>query len=661
MLKRLLVLLPFLLFAACDPVKPDPGPGPGPVVPEPEGLPSVSTFKLGESFIVPFDRPLRMPYKGFSKGDKITLSLRRDPSVRFELECTDASDSQGATFTVPVHFIGGMCELSCPRFTGGMTFVDVVDSTVVDKVPGKTSYGRVVDWDGKPVPGVAVSDGALVTTTDSKGCYYLASQRKYGFVFISVPGGYRVAVNRTIPQFFRRFTTAYTQYEINNFILEPESNRTHRVVAFTDTHLANRTDDVSQFETVFKPDLRAQADKARSEGVPFYGLTLGDLAWDQFWYDNQYSLENYRKTLSDLDIPIYNAPGNHDNDPYVANDFGAEAAFRKWIGPTYYSFNIGDVHYILMDNTVFSNKGGAQGVIGDVQDYTEGFTSDEMKWLRADLALVPKGSTVFFGTHIQYSGRPSLKSNGEFSYAYSMPAQFRTELVELLAPFNVHYLSGHTHVSYTNVFTDHLMEHNVAAVCGTWWWTGYYTKGRCNICRDGTPQGSKVFDIDGSSVKWRWRPMGHDENYQFRVYDLNNCLISKSLYCKNGTKISNDFFSENVHGYDVQRSDNKLLVNVFDFDDAWTVSASEGGKPLGVRRVETYDPLHIVHFNTSRMNTNSTSLSFPTLLNSHMFEINALSATAPVTITVTDRFGRQYVETVSRPRNIYDMTTSNKY
>lgn len=154
------------------------------MVPEPEGLPSVSTFKLGESFIVPFDRPLRMPYKGFSKG--------------------------------------------------GKTFVDVVDSTVVDKVPGKTSYGRVVDWDGKPLPGVAVSDGALVTTT------------------------------------------AYTQYEINNFILEPESNRTHRVVAFTDTHLANRTDDVSQFETVFKPDLRAQADKARSEGVPFYGLTLGD-------------------------------------------------------------------------------------------------------------------------------------------------------------------------------------------------------------------------------------------------------------------------------------------------------------------------------------------------------------------------------------------------
>lgn len=668
-------LLAVLLTASCntpvtpdDPDKPSGGgetpenPTPGPGQPAEQGLPSVSTFKLGESFSIPFGEPLTMPYKGFSKGDKITLTSRPDPSVRFELECTDVSDEKGATFTTPSHFIGGMCTLECPRFQGGVTFVEVVDGTVVEKVPGKTTYGRVVDWDGKPLKGVAVSDGVMVTVTDDNGTYHLASQRKYGYVFISVPGGYRVAVNRTIPQFFKRFRSAsYTEYEINNFVLEPEANSTHRIVAFTDTHLANRTNDISQFTSVFKPDLKALADKARAEGVPFYGLTLGDLAWDQFWYDNQYSLENYYKTLSDLDIPVYNAPGNHDNDPYVANDFGAEAAFRKWIGPTYYSFNIGDVHYILMDNTVFNNKGGAQGVIGDVQDYTEGFSNDEMKWLRADLALVPAGSTVFFGTHIQYSNRPSLKTGGEFDYTYAMPAQFRTELVDLFAPFKVHYLSGHTHIAYTNEFSDKLMEHNIAAVCGTWWWTGYYTSGKCNICRDGTPQGSKVFDISGDDVKWRWKPMGHDENYQFRVYDLNNCLISKSLYCKSGTKISDAFFSEYVHGYDTQRSDNKLLVNVFDYDDKWTVSASEGGKPLVVRRVETYDPLHVVHFNTRRMNTNSTSMTFPTVLTSHMFEVDSPTSDGSVTITVTDRFGRQYAETVSRPRKLYDMTTSTKY
>lgn len=667
---RFLILIPLLLAVACGPgVEPEPGPGPDPDPtptpepgPAPEVLPSVSTFKIGTSFVIPFGKPLHMPYSGFAEGDKISITARWDSSVNFEMECTEASDDKGATFSALPKFLGGMCSVSCSKFGSELTFVDVVDSTLIDRVPGKTTYGRVIDLDGKPVSGVVVSDGVLVTETDSKGCYAIASQRKYGYVFISVPSGYRVAVNRTIPQFFRRFTTSSnTQYECINFILEAENNTRHRIVAFTDTHLANRTDDVTQFEAIFKPDLRAMAEKARSEGVPFYCLTLGDLAWDQYWYDNQYSIEHYCKTMADLDIPIYNVPGNHDNDPYVANDFGAEAAFRKWIGPTYYSFNIGNAHYILMDNTVFNNKGGSQGVIGDVQDYTEGFTSDELKWLKADLARVPDGTTLFFGTHIQYSNRPSLKSDGSFTYAWSMPAQFRTELVELFGRFNVHYLSGHTHVSYTNQFSDKFIEHNIAAVCGTWWWTGYYTKYKCNICRDGTPQGSKVFDVNGSDVSWRWKPMGHDEKYQLRAYDLNNCLISKSLYCPNGNKITNSFFSEYVHGYDTQRSDNKLLVNVFDFDEEWTVTATEGGTPLSVKRIDGYDPLHIIHFNTKRMNTNSTSMTFPTLMTSHLFEVSAHSATTPVTITVIDRFGRQYVETVNRPLKLYDMSVSSNY
>ena len=42
-------------------------------------------------------------------------------------------------------------------------------------------------------------------------------------------------------------------------------------------------------------------------------------------------------------------------------------------------------------------------------------------------------------------------------------------------------------------------EHNVAAVCGTWWWTQQYAKN--NICTDGSPAGYKVFDIDGKSIE----------------------------------------------------------------------------------------------------------------------------------------------------------------
>ena len=48
--------------------------------------------------------------------------------------------------------------------------------------------------------------------------------------------------------------------------------------------------------------------------------------------------------------PVFSAPGNHDNDPTVANDdFAAAGPFRQIIGPTDFSFNIGNVHYILPD------------------------------------------------------------------------------------------------------------------------------------------------------------------------------------------------------------------------------------------------------------------------------------------------------------------------
>ena len=645
-----------------DPEYPEPGPNPEPT-PEPGKLASVLTMKIGETFTIPFTGELLLPYTGIKKGDEIVLTTRADRSVKYTLVCTSANDSEGAFFTVPKHFIGAMCTVDA--FGKSVdTFVEVLDTTAVEKVAGRTTYGRVIDWDGKPVSGVSVSDGVFVTKTDSEGRYYLASMRKNGYVFISVPKNYRVAVNRTIPQFFKRFkSTVSSDYELNTFILAPESNSRHRMLAFTDCHLANRTNDISQFDQMFKDDIREQIKKAKNESVPLYSVSLGDLSWDSWWYQNSYSIENYYRTMEDLDIPIYNIPGNHDNDPYVPDDFKSENAFRKWIGPTYYSFNVGDIHYIMMDNTIFRNSGASEGVLGDVQDYSEGLTANEMKWLEADLANVPAGSTVFVGMHIQYTGRPSKSSDGSFKFAYALPAESRSDIVRLLEPFNVHFITGHTHVNYTNQSSDKMIEHNIAAVCATWWWTGYYTSNRAHTCRDGAPGGYKLFDVaEDGSISWLYKPMMRDASYQFRVYDLNNCFITRAVFCPGAkSKVSDEVFSKYAYGYDKSRSDNKLLVNVFDYDEGWTVKAFEGSKELKVERVDTYDPLHVVHFNMARLNTNTTSVSFPSLKTSHMFEVQANDALSTVTVIVTDRFGNEYRETVSRPRKLYDMSKASIY
>ena len=621
----------------------------------------ISTISKGENLEIPIQGEWNLFYKGFKAGDKITITLVHDATVTFTLTCTKADDESGAFFTIPTKFIGGNCKVVAEaggRTTNGTCFVNMVDNGEVVKKSGYTTYGRVVDYDGNPVSGVTVSDGALVTKTDANGCYYLRSEKKSLFVFISTPKNYKVAVDRAVPQFFHRFkSTKSSTYEMHNFVLAPEENTKHRVLVWSDTHLANRTDDKNQFKKYFKPDIEAEITKAKSEGVKLYAIGLGDLAWDEFWYKNDYSLKNYRADIADFDLAIFSSPGNHDNDPTIADDFLAAAGFRDNLNPLYYSFNIGDIHYIMMDNTLFKNTGG-----NNVQDYTEGFTDDQMKWLKGDLANVPKGATIIFGLHIPWTNR--AQSSGKFTYA--MPAAQRNEVEALLSDFNVHFISGHTHTNYTNIMNSKLMEHNIAGVCGTWWWTGYYSKNKCRLNGDGSPSGYKVFDINNSEVTWRYKVMSRDEKYQFRAYDLRNCLITRDLYCpaKNNKNVSDEFFSEYANGYDKAANTTntkKILINVFDYDDDWKVEVTENGAKLSVNRIDGKDPLHTIHFNMARMNSNSTSMTFPTGGTAHLFEASTSQTTSSVVIKVTDRFGRVYEETMTRPRKLYDMSKEDKW
>lgn len=646
----------------------EPGETPGGEEDEPSlpGAPAafskfISTISKGENLEIPLQGEWNLLYKGFKVGDKITITMVHDSNVTFTLTCTKADDETGAFFTIPTKFIGGNCKVVAEaggRTTQGTCFVKIVDEGEVEKKSGYTTYGRVVDYDGNPVSGVTVSDGALVTTTDAQGRYYLRSDRKNLFVFISTPKNYCVAVDRAVPQFFSRFkSTKSSLYEIHNFVLAPEANTKHRLLVWSDTHLANRTDDKNQFKKYFKPDIEAEIIRAKSEGVKLYAFGLGDLAWDEYWYKNDYSLKNYRADIADFDLAIFSSPGNHDNDPTIADDFLAAAGFRDNLNPLYYSFNIGDIHYIMMDNTLFKNTGG-----NNVQDYTEGFTDDQMKWLKGDLANVPKGTTIIFGLHIPWTNRS--QSNGKFTYA--MPANQRTEVETLLSDYIVHFISGHTHTNYTNIMNSKMMEHNIAAVCGTWWWTGYYSKNKCRLNGDGSPSGYKVFDIDGSDVKWRYKVMSRNESYQFRAYDLRNSQITRELYCpvSSSKNVSDAFFSEYANGWDKSintTSTKKILINVFDYDDEWDVSVTENGTKLSVSRIEAKDPLHTVFFNMGRMSSNSTSMTFPTGNTAHMFEVSTSQTTSTVVIKVTDRFGRVYEETMTRPRKLLDMTKEDKW
>lgn len=73
-----------------------------------------------------------------------------------------------------------------------MIIENAVDLNIPD-IAGMTLKG-VVYCENKPLPNVVVSDGYNVVQTDEQGRYYIQSDKKSGFVFISVPGNYEVAI-----------------------------------------------------------------------------------------------------------------------------------------------------------------------------------------------------------------------------------------------------------------------------------------------------------------------------------------------------------------------------------------------------------------------------------------------------------------------------------
>ena len=68
----------------------------------------------------------------------------------------------------------------------------------------KEVKGTVTDTDGKPIAGVAVSDGFTVVLTDAEGKYCFPRVPAAYYVFVSVPAAYEVPLRQGQPCFFKK-------------------------------------------------------------------------------------------------------------------------------------------------------------------------------------------------------------------------------------------------------------------------------------------------------------------------------------------------------------------------------------------------------------------------------------------------------------------------
>lgn len=518
---------------------------------------------------------------------------------------------------------------------GEMNFTIEKRIEIVEK-EGYNVYG-FISCDGVGVPGVVVSDGVEVTTTDENGLYYLKSEEYHKLVFMSVPSGYETVTDSCMPKFHKVLDGSSSTTERADWQLTKVDNTDHVMYVLGDMHLANRTNDATQFAT-FLSDIKEQitANKSRRQ----YALTLGDMTWDLYWYDNSYDLTVYvemmKKKLTGLQI--FHTIGNHDHDMNEVGDFNTVSLYKKTVAPTYYSFNIGDVHYVVLDDILCKNTGTG----GDGRKYESTLTTDQLAWLKKDLSFVDKSKTLVITMHAQM-----YNENGAASMSNA------SQLANLCSGYKTHVMTAHTHVIWNNDLStsNGIVHHNSGAVCGTWWWTGYYTP-ELNLCKDGSPAGYYVYQMNGTDVKWRYKPTGRDFNYAFRTYDRNQIVMTAANFAPkaNATGVTN--FEKSASAWTAASKDNYVYINVFDYDKSWKIEVTENGKSLTPELVSSKDPLHLVTYEAKRYNAgaNPTSDFKARTVTSHIFRVKASSASSTLEIKVTDRFGNVSTESMKRPR-----------
>ena len=222
----------------------------------------------------------------------------------------------------------------------------------------------------KVLPGVSVSDGLNVVQTDKDGKFELSGHAHARFVYITLPAGYRTDT------YYQRIADDMNSYD---FELQPanpksiKSDGTHRFIHISDTHMYDSYLTALDGYAASSKDLR---DYVENEDIAFL-IHTGDVAREGF--------ASYKYFLNNENMPasqVFYCIGNHD----LGSGKYGEESFENHFGPAYYSFEVGNIHYI-----VTPMPGG---------DGKPDFTQERIgQWLKNDLKYVPAGKPIISFNH----------------------------------------------------------------------------------------------------------------------------------------------------------------------------------------------------------------------------------------------------------------------
>ena len=275
-------------------------------------------------------------------------------------------------------------------------------TTEITPDKGITLYGLVSDKEGNPLEGVVVSDGYSVVASDKKGVYQIVRDPNAKHVFISVPSGYEIPAQANFGSYQGAYQAANSVTGSSSkpyradFTLTKLTQSDKRFLLFgLGDPQPDNSDHIQRFRTEAVPDVKKISAKY---SIPQVGIALGDILGK----GDAQTFTSMKRAFGETGVPFFTTIGNHDKSSV---DYTGDT-YRDVLGPRWYSFNRGDVHFIAMDNIIFTGT-----------EYTGGFTDEQVAWLEKDLSFVPTDKMVILYYHIP------LRDNSDHIQ------RFRTEAV----------------------------------------------------------------------------------------------------------------------------------------------------------------------------------------------------------------------------------------
>lgn len=538
-----------------------------------------------------------------------------------------------------------------------------------------TVTGCVKGNNNQPIAGVVVSDGIYCTKTDEQGNYALgADLSKADFVFVSTPSNWKAPKKNGHAIFWKKladYTPSSGKYSGVDFTLEPISNPDRfTIFIYGDPQPRNRSASTDKYvfasldacQDMYK-DMKEYA--STLTGRPIYGIGLGDIV-----HQSTSLLDQYLEGMKTTGITTYNVIGNHDQKHEMGKtDPESSKAFEEKMGPTNYSFNLGNLHFLMIDNMIIR-----EGSYSD--DCKTGLTDDIWTFVQNDLSYVPSDMEIMVCGH---SPMFRLQEGTDRTDGGHL-----RDLRNLLMRFKrVYAWAGHTHSTF-NYYdkSSNLEVHTLGRVTGALWTNEF-------LSENGTPRGYMVFEYDGGKanpISWKFKPTYwqtgtptgsasniYDYSYRDWDYDASGRAVMKST----GELLSDSYQMQVFKPGSYDANDKTVYVNVFLWDEAWKKPTfqPEGGLPSTMTRMEASrdtDPYYLYRYSkadwevtdwyaTKYLNLskewytwNDAKTQLITKDNKKRncasifrYQLNTTSAHGSGVVSVKDRFGNTYTSSVS--------------